>query len=685
MRNKVFRILVLALAIIMVLPFGISSAFAQEDIKGIDIGYYSVVYSSKASADIKQTVKDFGKYLNTYCNAEVEVIQDVGNKPIKKEIIIGNTNRPAGTDVVLKEKDWYVYTDGTKIYLNAYSDDALPLVIEWFKHNCLINGSRKAYIGDGYFYSHEYDFDGFTIDGALADDLVIAYDNNDHIGFVDAAYTLTYAFMDKNGLPLSVASTSTREEPQFIIASALCGSKYLPEGVTVGSSEYVLCRNGKDIVLVADSSYGAALAVEKIIDMIDAGRVAELTDLCSTTPVSYTVGKDSMPMTEGAEYRVMTYNPAKYYAITEDRCDEVLATMAFYSPDVIGFQEYCDYFARHMTPQLSKVGYTMLGDELTKGRPENQADWRHEYNMTPIAYRTDRFECIASGWQRMENTYDPDNNKPTWGYSITWGILRDKITGEIFGVTNTHFFNWSDRSTADPIRAQNADEILALVTRLRGEYSCPFISLGDYNSWPTDEAYKKLEGSELFRDARNVATKETSITASGHHYKKIDLTSNPAIDHFFITDEISVLRNKIAVDEISASGGDHFPVLIDIVINTDAEPGKAFAPVKSSVVFPAISASEFKNDAANGKTTVGRNNYRPAVEIKTSAPLEADEFWEMKNPPVETPDGDSTPNEPEKQDKGLFGCGSIISGSAIIVIMAVAGLACAVKRKKESE
>ena len=57
----------------------------------------------------------------------------------------------------------------------------------------------------------------------------------------------------------------------------------------------------------------------------------------------------------------------------------------------------------------------------------------------------------------------------------------------------------------------------------------------------------------------------------------------------------------------------------------------------------------------------------------------------MKNPPVETPDGDSTPNEPEKQDKGLFGCGSIISGSAIIVIMAVAGLACAVKRKKESE
>ena len=677
--KNIHRKLAFILVLLMVLPFGISSVFAQEDIQGIDIGYYSVVYSSGASADIKQTVKDFGKYLNKYCDAEVEVIQDVGNKPTKKEIIIGNTNRPAGTDVVLKEKDWYVYTDGTKIYLNAYSEGALPLVIEWFKHNCLINGSRTVYV-DGYFYSHDYSFKGCTIGGNSADDLVIAYEDNDHIGFVDAAYTLTYAFMERNGLPLSVASAATREQPQLIIASALNGSKYLPAGVSVGSSEYVLCRNGKDIVLVADSSYGAELAVQRIIDKIYDEDIVDLASLCSNTPVRYTLGKDSLPITNGAEYRIMTFNPGRYTLIQEDRCDETLALMAYYAPDVIGFQEYCDYFSRHMTSKLDDIGYAMIGNELCEDLPENAGDWLLQYNMTPIAYRTDRFDCIASGWQRMTNTYNPSEGKNYRGHQITWAILKETATGEIFGVTSTHFFHLTDRDKANPIRTQNATELLTLVENLKAKYNCPFISVGDYNSYTTDEAYKKIEGSELFADSRNVASTERMITAAGHAYNKVNTSNNDCIDFLFVTNEVSVVRNKIAINELTASAGDHYPVFSDIVINTDAKPGPAPDDIQTSMEFPSISASAFNSDKAQGKTTVGRNDYTPIVEVKTSAPLEEDEFWEMKYPSNDTIPDDS---DTGANDKKSGGCGSSISGGIVVMIATISMLACIVNIKKE--
>ena len=700
MKKRLARILALAIALLMIIPFGAAEVFAEDEIEGINIYFYNVVYPAAASAETKNAVKAFADYLNEYCKVDVEVVSDT-TKPINKEIVIGNTNRPAATDVILSEKDWYVCTDGTKIYINAYSEGALPMAMEWFKHNCLIDGSREAYVGDGYFYSHEYDFDGFTIDGESAEDLVIAYDNKDHVGFVDVAYSLTYSFMERNGLPLEVSAVVEREQPQLIIASALNGSKYLPDGVSVGASEYVLCKNGKDIVLVADSSYGAELAAQRIIDKIYAGEVAELSDLCSNTPVGYTIGKDSLSLSQGAEYRFMTFNPGRYTLIQDDRCDETLALMAYYQPDVIGFQEYCDYFSRHMTSRLDDIGYTMIGDELCRDLPENADNWLLKYNMTPIAYKTDRFECVASGWQRMDNTYDPANGKTYYGHQITWAILKDKQTGEIFGVTSTHFFHLSDRNKANPVRVENATELLGLVESLRAQYGCAFISVGDYNSYPTDEAYKRLEGSDTFRDSRDVATVERAITAAGHTYKNISTSANECIDFLFVTDEVSVVRNKIAINEITAAAGDHFPVYADIVINSQGAqsvsaedtadisglPGDT-APL--SVQFAGISASEYKSNAANGKTTVGRNDYAPKVEIKTSAPLEEDEFWEMKNPPVEEPpktdvetNTDSNVGQSDstaKQESG--GCGSSI-GNIVWVLPAMA-IAC-VRNKKHKE
>ena len=680
MKNKIFKFFTLLIAILMVIPFGAMSISAEEDIEGISIAYYKVVYSGSASAETQRVVKAFGEYLTEYCKAEVEVVTDTGTKASDKEIIIGNTNRPAGSDVVLREKDWCVYADGNKIYINAYSEGALPLAIEWFKHNCLINGSRKAYVGEGYFYSYEYEFDYFKIAGIVAKNLVIAYDKKDHTGFVDVAYSLAYSFMDRNGLSLNVEAVATREQPQLIIVSTTYGEKYLPEGVSVGESEYFICKSGKDIAIVADSSYGAELAVQKIIEKLYTVNTLELTELCTKTPVGYTIGVDTLPLTYGADYRFMSFNPGRYHLIQIDRCDEVMATMAYYAPDIVGFQEYCDYFSRNMTPKLSKLGYTMIGDELCKNLPENQSYWLLKYNMTPIAYKTDRFYCIASGWRRLNNTYDPDNGRTYYGHQITWAVLEDKATGETFGVTSTHFFHLSDRTQANPVRAQNAKEVLELVQGLREEYGCEFISMGDYNSYGSDEAYKLLEGSDMFRDSRDVSLGERTVGAAGHTINAMNTSKNDCIDLLFTTDNVNVIRNRIAANEIAAPTGDHFPIYIDVTIG-DKNPDYVPTQPQFSMTFPSVSASKYISNSSLGYTTVGYNTYAPKVVTKTEPPLEEDEFWDMKFPPVEEPSAADQNNTTGLFNK--FGCGGTV-GCSMVVLVAISGVcACTITRKKK--
>lgn len=706
MKKIKLRALAIALCIMMVLPLMSSAVYAGDEIEGVDMYYGNIVYPANANKQTKDAAKALCEYLKTYCRTDSEVVQDIGNKPIAKEIVIGRTNRPAGKDVQLGEKDWYVCTDGEKIYIDAGSEGLLPLAIEWFKHNCLINGSRKAYVGEGYFYQHDYSSEGLCIDGA--DGVVIAYSNNDHVGYVDVAYSLTYAVMEYTGYPLEVRGyTAASEAPQLVILSTAEAKDLLPDGVSIGASQYAIFRSGKDVVIAADSSIGAEIAVQRIAEMLRAGGKAELSTLCSGTPVTYSLTGDPHSLSDGAELRIMSINPGRYTLNPVNRCDEIRAALAYYSPDVVGFQEFCDYFSRHMEENgvFEKCGYTVIGKNITEKLPENEVpednnNWKLKYNMTPIIYKTDRFDCVASGWERLDGTYDLANGRTYYGHQVTWAVLKDKATGETFGVSSTHFFHLNNRDLADPVRAENAKEIVALIGDLQKQYGCPFVSMGDYNSYKSDEAYKILEGSELFEDSRNVAVQEYGAAAAGHKYgvvKPASYGTERGIDLFFVTEGVRVLCNKIVANELGASIGDHFPVYVDVDLGEAGNGSEgAYQPADTASGFegiPTFSASDFTGAAASGSTTVAHNGFTVKVDAKTEAPLEKDEFWEMKNPPDE-PENDGTgeddttqqtpPTADDTQTEEKGGCSSLV-GTGVLLVSAMAACACLAANKKEND
>lgn len=65
-----------------------------------------------------------------------------------------------------------------------------------------------------------------------------------------------------------------------------------------------------------------------------------------------------------------------------------LNSILFYSPDVVGFQEYCTQYTANLTPMLKNAGYTVLGNDLDFfDSVTDNADTAYDetQNMTPIA------------------------------------------------------------------------------------------------------------------------------------------------------------------------------------------------------------------------------------------------------------------------------------------------------------
>lgn len=676
------RIASCVLVIVMLLSALTFFVSAETDDEGINIYYYRLIYSSTASAQTKNAVNSLAQYLNTHCDADVDVAQD-NKSAINKEIVIGNTKRASEKKPELKEKDFCIYSEGDKIFINAGSEGALPLAIEYFKANCLVLGSRKVYLGGGKVYNHNYEDLSITINGSAVDDLVLAYSASDHIGYVDAIYTFKYSILERFGVSLDVVDAAEQTElPRIIVASTQNGSKYLPNGVTVGKSQYVICQNGKDVVIVADNSIGAQLALQEIYVRSLLVCPLELVSLCSSTAVNYSYEDDHRRLADYSDHRIMTLNFGRYELNPVDRTDAIMAGIKYYAPDVIGFQEYCAYFTGKLTPKLAAAGYTVLGNELSTSGGSTE---KEKQNMTPIAYNSSKLECLASGWQRMQNTYDKANGKNYPGHHITWAIFKNKTSGEVFGVTSTHFFHLNDRNQANPVRAKNSDELLELVLGLKAQYSCPFISLGDYNSWSTDEAYKKLDSSEIFADSRALATLAYGKTAAGHKFEQIKPSTSDCIDLFFVTDEVKVILNEIAANELGASMGDHFPVFMDFSLNgakNDSETQQngsaqsdngAKASVTSANILPAFPAINYSGNAAAGSTTVGRNAYAPYVEVKQTPPPTQEEFDAMHQIPdqeeEEGADVDQAPQDTPADEEKKGGCSSNIGDQAACAVM----------------
>ena len=549
--------------------------FTADTAGAINLAEYVVVRPEDSSTAMNRISTQLTSYINLNAKIDIDQKRD-DSDPVEKEILLGRTNRPESIEAykTMKERNWSVTMVGNKIVIAAGVEEALPLAVEWFKANCTQQGNAYAVIGEGGNYSYQYPVSNIVIGDVSILDATVTYLDKDQVGYVDAAYSLAFDILDRFGGYVGVKEyDETATGLQILVASAKQAEKYLPDGVTVDKNQYYLNKSGNTVYVIGDSAIGAEIGVQAIIDCVkfDADGNADIASVFSAEVKSYTYKDNTFALLDGSDYRVMSFNVLRAELNQDDRFENVLNSILYYTPDVVGFQEYCNEFTATHTPMLEENGYTVIDSEVVTIEDDaSTAQYDESVNMTPIAFKTEKFELIDSGWVRMANTYDKENGKNYPGHHITWVVLKDKSTQQTFAVTSTHFFHLNDVTAAAPVRNENANELLGIINSIITKHNCPVIAVGDYNANESEETYKTLEGSDVLADARDVVTNQYGIGTASHKYQfavQSPTDSAEMIDHIFTTEDMTVVRHKIAINQLTADASDHFPVFVDIAFD----------------------------------------------------------------------------------------------------------------------
>ncbi len=452
----------------------------EEDLKaGIDLSKYCIVRSKTASSEVRTAATVFKNFLYEYCGVNISIKTDDKAKT-ENEILFGQTNRAESVSVYnsLGINDWSVSLSNKKIVLAAGSNRDIANTTNYLVENCLKKNSRYMILGETPISNGglpSADTVKLTLDGKDVNTIQISLlykdgSYTDNVGFTEAALLLAdNVRMETKITPTVYHYIKNPSTTQILIASAKNGSEYLPSGVSVGNMQYALCRNGKDIVIIANDAMGAEMGAQAIIRAMRGanGSILELNTLCKNSAVTYTYGQN-LDLEKEGEYRIMTYNVERVDATldnnTSDRYDEAYNSVLFYNPDVVGFQEFCVNYQNNCRPYLEAKGYTFVSP-----KPEfyNSSDtscatrYSMDNNYTPIAYKTVKFDLLESGAKRIIPSKTSGNSiqgSYGWpGYTITWAVLKDKTSGDVFAVTALH--NKTGSAAADQEKKQFPSEL----------------------------------------------------------------------------------------------------------------------------------------------------------------------------------------------------------------------------------
>ncbi len=235
----------------------------------------------------------------------------------------------------------------------------------------------------------------------------------------------------------------------------------------------------------------------------------------------------------------------------ERRGPVIAALMRFHDFDMVGTQEGKIGQLRDLEQQLP--GYGRIG----AGRDDGKEGGEH----AAIFYKKDRFKLIRQGnfWLAQET------DKPVKGWDAalpricTWGEFEDRVSGKRLLFYNMHFDHIGVMA-----RSESAKLILRKMKELGGEK--PVILTGDFNVDQHNESYHLLNGSQVLRDAYDLAEVPYAMTGTFNRFSA-DVHTDKRIDHIFVSPHFTVTRYGILTDtyrdgEKARVPSDHFPVVV---------------------------------------------------------------------------------------------------------------------------
>lgn len=382
---------------------------------------------------------------------------------------------------------------------------------------------------------------------------------NDVTGIKEAVELLANDIEYYTGIEVETGFYDPRASyPQIVIASSGSGSggeSLVANNKTVGANQYsIINKTNGEIYIVGGSAIAAEYASQLLVKLLanaTTGTV-ELTSVSSDTPKTLNTKNDHLDLTDGADYRFMTMNMLWYNSHPdESRYNRFIEFINYYSPDVIGLQECCKNNMNKFIPMLKAAGYTVIQQDVFNGVGDN--------NTVPLAYKTSKFTCVEKGWKQL-----PGGSK---FFGVTWAVLKDKTTSEIFGVITSHFYNEGVLEDKVIIRQDNTKMILSITNDIINKHGCEVVNMGDFNMRSFDVAYHLMVDSGILDDSRFVSFRDGLMTRWGHMLgSSLPLEGSPSrtIDFFFTTSKVNVLRNRAVANMHASTSTDHHPVYCDI-------------------------------------------------------------------------------------------------------------------------
>ncbi len=243
-------------------------------------------------------------------------------------------------------------------------------------------------------------------------------------------------------------------------------------------------------------------------------------------------------------------NPDDGAQAWEKRKPLVAAFLKEQAPDIIGFQEALHHQYEQLQHLLS--AYNSVGAGRDDGKEKGE--------YVPVFYRKDKYELLASSHFWLSETPEQAGSK-SWGAAlpriVTWLQLKDRNSGYIFYVFNTHFSHVS-------AHARNESAVLLLHKIRTIAESAPVILTGDFNAPASERMFTSLtnnwEDYDQLSDSRSLTVgTEAPMTPTFNGFST--QTTPIAIDHIFVNgffDAESFTTHEVIKDGTFIS--DHYPI-----------------------------------------------------------------------------------------------------------------------------
>lgn len=230
------------------------------------------------------------------------------------------------------------------------------------------------------------------------------------------------------------------------------------------------------------------------------------------------------------------------------RKDHITNQIKFYEPEIFGVQEALVSQLKHFQSEMDNYKYVGVGRD----------DGKEAGEFSAIFYNSEEFEVLEENTFWLSET--PNEISVGWDAAMervcTYAKFKDKNSGKIFWVFNTHFDHVGKKA-----RENSAKLIWEKISALNNE-DLPVILMGDLNLEPDTSGIQFL--MEKMNDSKSVAKLDFGPegTFNGYNFKK---PVKGRIDYIFTSDEIKVKKYGVLSDSKDLKyPSDHLPVFVKL-------------------------------------------------------------------------------------------------------------------------